>query len=226
MLFSIIVCSLIRYFAKPNHNKLTQMKYSKHIIVFTLFFSFTFLSAQTKATDDKLSLNSGTIDNQFEYVIRKSNNYQEYKVVKKNWLYSLKAHTIDSLKAVHKHLGDTKQIVANQGKEIDVLKTNLADTQNTLTATNQEKDSMSLFGIQMSKTGYNILMWSIIGGLLAFLLFFIYRFNNSNAITRNANKILTETEEEFEEHRKRALEREQKVMRRLQDELNKKKATT
>ncbi len=202
------------------------MKYSKHIIVFTLFFSFTFLSAQTKATDDKLSLNSGTIDNQFEYVIRKSNNYQEYKVVKKNWLYSLKAHTIDSLKAVHKHLGDTKQIVANQGKEIDVLKTNLADTQNTLTATNQEKDSMSLFGIQMSKTGYNILMWSIIGGLLAFLLFFIYRFNNSNAITRNANKILTETEEEFEEHRKRALEREQKVMRRLQDELNKKKATT
>ena len=147
-------------------------------------------------------------------------------MVKKNWLYSLKAHTIDSLKAVHKHLGDTKQIVANQGKEIDVLKTNLADTQNTLTATNQEKDSMSLFGIQMSKTGYNILMWSIIGGLLAFLLFFIYRFNNSNAITRNANKILTETEEEFEEHRKRALEREQKVMRRLQDELNKKKATT
>lgn len=202
------------------------MKFSKHIIAFSLLFSFSFLNAQTKAAEEKLSLNSGTIDNQFEYVIRKSNNYQEYKVVKKNWLYSLKAHTIDSLKAIHKQLGDTKQIVANQVKEIEVLKTNLADTQGTLTATNQEKDSMSLFGLQMSKTGYNILMWSIIGGLMAFLLFFIYRFNNSNAITRNAKKVLAETEEEFEEHRKRALEREQKVMRRLQDELNKQKATS
>ncbi len=209
-----------------NHNKLTQMKYSKHIIVFTLLFSFTFLNAQTKPETDKLSLNSGSIDNQFEYVIRKSNNYQEYKVVKKNWLYTLKAHTMDSLKAVHKQLGDTKQIVSNQSNQINVLKTNLTDTQNTLTATNAEKDSMSLFGIQMSKTGYNILMWSIIGGLLAFLLFFIYKFNNSNTITRSANKMLAETEEEFEEHRKRALEREQKVMRRLQDELNKQKATS
>ena len=201
------------------------MKYLKHIFVFTLLISSSFLSAQTKAVEEKLSLNSGTIDNQFEYVIRKSNNYQEYKVVKKNWLYSLKAHTIDSLKAVHKQLGDTKQIVANQGKEIEVLKTNLADTQDTLTTTNKKKDSMSLFGMQMSKTGYNVLMWSIIGGLLAFLLFFIYRFNNSNTITRDAKKMLAETEDEFDEHRKRSLEREQKVMRRLQDELNKQKAT-
>ncbi len=202
------------------------MKYSKHIIAFTLLLSFSFLTAQTKTETDKLSLNSGTIDSQFEYVIRKSNNYQEYKVVKKNWLYTLKSHTIDSLKAVHKQLADTKQIVNNQSNEINVLKTNLADTKGTLDATNLEKDSMSLFGIQMSKTGYNVLMWSIIGGLLAMLLFFIYRFNNSNAITRNAKKQLAETEEEFEEHRKRALEREQKVMRRLQDELNKQKATS
>ncbi len=40
------------------------------------------------------------------------------------------------------------------------------------------------------------------------------------------NYALAETEEEFEDHRKRALEREQKVMRRLQDELNKQKTKT
>ena len=37
---------------------------------------------------------------------------------------------------------------------------------------------------------------------------------------------LAETEEEFEAHRKRALEREQKVMRKLQDEINKQKANS
>lgn len=202
------------------------MKSLKLIILFFLVLSFSFSKAQVKPEADKLSLNSGTLDNQFEYVIRKSNNYQEYKVVKKNWLYAIKAHALDSLKAAHQQLANTKQVVANQSKEIEVLKTNLADTQSTLSATNEEKDSMSLFGIQMGKTGYNVLMWSIIAGLLATLLFFMYQFKNSNAITRNAKKMLAETEEEFEEHRKRALEREQKVMRRLQDELNKQKATS
>ena len=85
---------------------------------------------------------------------------------------------------------------------------------------------MSLFGIPMSKSGYNVLMWSIIAGLLGLLLLFIYRFKNSNTITRNANKALAEIEEEFEEHRKVALEREQKVRRQLQDELNKQKSNS
>ena len=82
---------------------------------------------------------------------------------------------------------------------------------------------MALFGMQMSKTSYNVLMWSIIGGLLALLIFFIYKFKNSNAITRKANHDLAEIEEEFNEHRRTALEREQKVRRQLQDEINKQK---
>ncbi len=200
------------------------MNYNKPAILLFLL-SITLSSAQVQP-EEKLSLNKGTIDNQFEYVITKSNRYQEYKVVKTTWLYALKAHTLDSLKAVHKQLADTKLLVDTQDKEIQVLKTNLSDTNSTLNQTNLEKDSMSLFGILMSKTGYNVLMWSIIGGLLAFLLFFIYKFKNSNTVTRQAKLSLAETEEEFEEHRKRALEREQKVMRRLQDEINKQKASS
>ncbi|GAA3791522.1 tRNA (guanine-N1)-methyltransferase [Corallibacter vietnamensis] len=194
----------------------------KFLTLVTLFLSFN-IHAQSTTDDDKLSLNSGTIDNQFEYVIRKSNNYQDYKVVKKTWLYTLKAHTIDSLNAIHKNLADTQAIVTNQTNEIASLKTNLNDTKATLEKTNNEKNNMSLFGLQMSKASYNALMWSIIGGLFVLLLFFIYKFKNSNAVTKQAKKSLEETEEEFEEHRKIALEREQKVRRQLQDEINKQK---
>ncbi len=192
-----------------------------------LLLNLSFLSAQNPP-EEKLSLNSGTIENQFDYVIQKSYTYRGngkvYKNVERYKLDALKAHTLDSLKAVKALLTSTKQIVSNQDQEIEVLKANLEDTNATLTQTNLEKDSMSLFGILMSKASYNILMWSIVAGLLAFLLIFIFKFKNSNAITRQAKFTLAETEEEFEEHRKRALEREQKVMRRLQDELNKQKA--
>lgn len=199
-------------------------------IIKTVFFTtltllcLTTLNAQeSNDQEDKLSLNEGTIDNQFEYVIRRSNSYQEFKVVKKTWLYELKAHTMDSLNAVHKELSDTQITVNNQKREIDKLKTDLADTKSNLENTQQEKDSMALFGVQMSKGGYNALMWTIIAALLVLLLFFIYKFKNSNTITKQAKRSLLETEEEYEEYRRNSLEREQKVRRQLQDEINKQK---
>ncbi len=203
--------------------------YSIKTLTFVIFSMLFYMNVNAQKTtteteeDDKLSLTEGSIDNQFEYIIQRSNNFQDYKVVKKTWLFELKSHTIDTIKAIQKDLSDTQVIVKTQSNEILELKDKLASTNTTLSATKEEKDNMSLFGLQMSKTGYNILMWSIIACLFAFLLFFIYKFRDSNAVTKLSKKSLSEIEEEFEEHRRNALEREQKVRRQLQDELNKQK---
>ena len=188
------------------------------------------LRAQTNTNteENELSLEESTINDQFEYVLRKSGDFRGldgkmYESVKRSNLLKLQAHTNDTLNTIRKDLADTQAIVNTQSKEIEDLKANLTSTQDTLNKTNKEKDSMSLFGIQMSKTNYNVLMWSIIGVSLALLLLFIYKYKNSNAITKEAKNNLAEIEEEFEEHRRNALEREQKVRRQLQDELNKQK---
>lgn len=196
------------------------------LVLFSLLI-YTNIYAQDTGTEtedeDKLSLTEGTIANQFEYVIQKSYSYQDFKNVKKSWLYELKAHTLDSLGAIQNDLAKTQNSVDSLKQEIATLKSSLNNTQSDLANTVEEKDNMSLFGMPMSKTGYSILMWSIIGVLLATLLFFIYKYRNSNAVTKLSRKNLTEIEEEFEEHRRNALEREQKVRRQLQDELNKQK---
>ena len=201
------------------------MKLVKTVLFVTFaLFCVTTINAQDDTNqEEKLSLNEGTIDNQFEYVIRRSNNYQEFKVVKKTWLYELKAHTIDSLNAVHKELSDSQATINSQSNEITQLKSELTTTKTNLVNTINEKDSMALFGLQMSKGGYNALMWTIIAALLALLLLFVYKFKNSNTITKQAKKALLETEEEYEEYRRNSLEREQKVRRQLQDEINKQK---
>mgnify|MGYP003652230710 FL=1 len=203
------------------------MKSVKYLFILaSIFFISPTLFAQND--DDNLSLNEGTIDNQFEYVLKKSGDFrgtngQMYEAVKRNMFLTLKAHTIDSLKTIQEKLGSLNNTVEAQLKEIDGLKSSLSSTQSTLDATNSEKNSMSLLGAQMSKTSYNVLMWTIIAGLLSLLLFFIYKFKNSNVVTKNAKHALAEIEEEFDEHRKTALEREQKVRRQLQDEINKQK---
>ncbi|WP_298238868.1 tRNA (guanine-N1)-methyltransferase [uncultured Algibacter sp.] len=204
------------------------MKYLKYITL-AIFFSVFALTLNAQTTqEEELSINSGTIDSQFEYVLKKSGNFKgtngsPYEAVKRSLLLTLRAHTIDSLKTAHKNLTETQAIVDSQVKEIADLKSNLLNTKTDLDKTNSEKNNMALFGLQMSKTSYNMLMWSIIGILLALLILFVYKFKNSNSITRDAKKALSEIEEEFDEHRKTALEREQKVRRQLQDEINKQK---
>ena len=205
------------------------MKYIKAfvLLLFVLLFTPTILAQENP--EDELSLDNSSINDQFEYVLSKSGNFkglsgQQYEAVKRSMFLTLQKHTNDTLKMIREDLAKTRATVASQAKEINSLKSNLESTQTTLDNTNKEKDSMALFGMQMSKSGYNLLMWGIIGLLLASLLFFIYKFKNSNAITRQARKALAETEEEFEEHRKTALEREQKVRRQLQDEINKQKS--
>ncbi|TYA57239.1 tRNA (guanine-N1)-methyltransferase [Formosa maritima] len=199
-------------------------------ITLLMLSGFTTLHAQTETTeeDDELSLNNSTINNQFEYVLKKSGDFRGtngsmYEAVKRSMLTTLQAHANDSLNTFRKDLADTQAIVDAQAKEITDLKINLSNTQSSLDKTTNEKNNMSLFGLQMSKSSYNVLMWSIITGLLAFLIFFIYKFKSSHLITKEAKTALEEIEEEFEEHRRSALEREQKVRRQLQDELNKQK---
>ena len=95
--------------------------------------------------------------------------------------------------------------------------------QKKLGATTVEKDSMSFFGIQISKGGYNVIMWIIVLILLVLFMLFVVRFRRSNILTQEAKLALAELETEYEEHRRKSLEREQKISRKLQDELNKQK---
>ncbi len=75
----------------------------------------------------------------------------------------------------------------------------------------------------MKKMVFKSVMWGVIGVLLVLLILFIYKYKNSNTITVTSNARLAEIEEEFEGHKKRSLEREQVLRRKLQDEINKQK---
>ena len=114
-------------------------------------------------------------------------------------------------------------LINSQKNIIDSLNTSLNKSDSKITSLNEEIQSISLFGIQFKKSVFKTMMFLIIGILAVLLTFFITKFKRSNAITTQTKLTLKEVETEFEEHRKIALEREQKVRRQLQDELNKQK---
>lgn len=195
----------------------------KHLFLAITLCISALANAQNVARNANLHLKQGPIDEQFEFILENSNKYQDYKVVKRDWIEKLQKNVADSIQSINKEFNEEVAKVAAQQSEIEQLKTDLASIQQKMEDLNTEKDSISLLGIQLSKGSYQTLMWGIIGVLLLLWLFFTYKFKASNAITKEAKAKLAETEYEFEEHRKRALEREQQVRRKLQDEINKNK---
>jgi len=204
------------------------MKGYKILTVAVALFAFNLQFAQDSESQD-LSLDRGTIDSQFEYVYKKSGNYRSegkrYEVVRIISLDKLRKNVIDSLEAQYKNAASLEATIAGHEATIGSLNTKLEDTTTNLTSVTEEKDSMSFLGIMVSKITYNSILWSIIAGLLGLMLFFMYKFRRSNILTSEAKSNLSELETEYEDHRRRALEREQKISRQLQDEINKYKKT-
>ena len=212
------------WFYRTLKNKLEMKLFRSFVAVTLILFISPTLFAQTETDDEpKPSLDGGTLESQFDYLYRRSSSYQEYKVVKKTNYQKIKANVLDSMQVLKKDLSDTKKLVEVQANEIKSLKEDLQTTNDNLTAVTKEKDNIKFLGMPMTKSSYNSLLWTIIFSLVALLLFFIFRFRSSNAITTQAQGLLADTEKEFEAYKAKALEREQKVRRELQDELNKQK---
>ena len=127
----------------------------------------------------------------------------------------------DSVNNIKSRLTAEKGKVKTHEETIKTLNDNIASLQTTLDQTRNEKDSMNLFGALLSKGLYNTIMWGIIIALGVLLVLYIYKYSNGNIVTRKSLHQLSELQEEYESYRKATIEREQKVRRQLQDEINK-----
>ncbi|MBN2611141.1 MAG: hypothetical protein JXB00_06260 [Bacteroidales bacterium] len=195
----------------------------KFIFLLTVIFVIGNLNnvGYSQETQPRLSLNEGPIENRFNYVIRNASDYEDSKVVKSWWLYRLKSNVLDSLKSLKDSINNAYIVIAGKDLQIDSLENDLLSVHEKLGTAVDEKNTLSLFGINMSKALYNSILWTIIGGLVIALIIFIVLFKRSNHVTRISKSDLAELKDEFEAFRKRALEREQQIARELYDEVRK-----
>lgn len=193
----------------------------KNIYVLIFLFVITLSFAQDSIQNGGKASMNGTLDKQFDYVIQKSNNFQEYKVVKKDFLITLKRNSIDSVNRFKTELADLKTEFASHSATVQQLKDTLETTQIELDKLKIAQDNVSFVGAPISKTNYNLIMWGIVSVLLLILLVFLFQLKGAKSIARDAKNNLEKLEEDFEDYKRKALEKEQKLGRQLQDEINK-----
>jgi len=199
------------------------MKTVKLLLFFAAMLPFIAANAQQAPQTNIGSLDSGSIESQFDYINSVSNNFEEYKVVRRANLAKIRANVTDSLKVFKDQLGTLNNQLTEQKNSIDQLNGSLSTSQAELQQALDMKDSFSFLGMFIHKSTYNTMMWGIVIVLGILLLFFMYRFKRNYSVTAEIKQTLEETREEFELHRRNTLERERKLNRQLVDEMNKRK---
>ncbi|UAB84479.1 hypothetical protein INR75_00055 [Zunongwangia sp. SCSIO 43204] len=189
---------------------------NKLLITLLIFTAFTL---KNNAQDSISTTNP--IQQEFQELIESSNNYQEYKVVNYDDLIDLRDNTNDYIQELKDQITVGKNTADQQVDEIANLEGELKTTQQDLQKVTEEKDNIVFLGLPLTKGTYMAMMWGIVAILILALLFFIYKYKNSNSVTKEAKKRLDDTEREFDAYKKKALEKEQRLGRLLQDEKNK-----
>ncbi|GGG75610.1 hypothetical protein GCM10007415_04080 [Parapedobacter pyrenivorans] len=169
----------------------------------------------------KGSLTSGTIDSQFVYLYAISRSQNGIEHVRQANLERIRKNIADTIQAFTKEIADLKAKDGSHRATVEAVTDSLAQVRNDLQAARQEKDSFSFIGISLQKATYSLMMWGIVLLLAAALAFYVYRFNQSHVVTKDTKKAIEDLQGEFEQHRKKAMEKEQKLKRQLQDEINK-----
>ena len=197
---------------------------TKNLILLLLFVTFLTESvfAQGKLNQEIIdkALKTESLENQFNILLNKSPNFQQFKNIKQVNLNRYKRNFRDSLKAINQKFEIAYTKIDSQKQKIKDLEKNIISLKDNVSEMSKDKDSISFFGYRLSKSTYNTILWALILGLLLTTLLLLFKFKNSNSITKSAKKTLFELEEEFDEHRKKSLEREQVLRRKLQDEIN------
>ncbi|PQB07881.1 hypothetical protein BST83_12525 [Polaribacter filamentus] len=189
---------------------------SKLLLFLFLITSFVAYTQETIEVEEDSS-----IKRQFDRIYRISTTYQAYKVIDRDEYEKLKSNVLDSLKSSKKLISEKENLLKIERDNVEVLNSILNTTKLDLDTAQQKENSIFLFGTHLNKTTYNLILWFIIILLFVGLGFFVFKFSKSNVLTNEAQSNLLDIEKEFDDHRKKSIEREQKLRRQLQDEINK-----
>ena len=184
----------------------TIRKYLLVIIIAALpiltFAQSNFIASVSDSTD---------IKGQFEYLYKKSNTFEVYKVIPINSFNTLKQNATDSIRLYKKeatiHLNETNSLNAKleaSNAEIARLKEELSTTQNM-------QNSVRLLGMGIGKKAYNLIMWGVIFCLAIFSTILFLMYKRGHQVVKDAKTRLVEVQEDLEKLRKSGILREQKL---------------
>lgn len=180
-----------------------------------------FAGSHANAQQEKEALEGNyPLNERFQLLKSKSQNYREYKVIRENVLDSF-------WKIVGDSVASKEAAMVSRDKQIQELKVTLAQTQASL----KEKEAsmaevvhdsthISVLGIAFSKSFFITMVVIIVAVLILLLALISGRLKMVHSSLKERADAYTSLNTEFEEYKRKAMEKQTKLSRELQNERN------
>lgn len=186
------------------------------------FLSVTvIINALSVSAQDTTKTTDNSIYGQYQDIIQKSKrNDQGFKIINPARLSTFQKSFTDTLRQAKSRLAEVQSKINEQNKTLSSLKTELESERKSLSESKSQVDEISLLGMGVNKSTYNLIMWGLVIGLSAALAFIIFQSASSRKEARYRIKLFDELSEEFQAFKIKANEKEKKLARELQTERN------
>ena len=190
--------------------KKTFLKYTVALLLSGLFIG---CFQNTRAQSSALAvLDSALMEAQLNYVHEHTRVYNDFRAIRDDVFLKMKSNVIDTLNTTKLEIAHLNSELQERDFQIETLNSDLSRTRTERDEAIRNKDSLSILGIQMNKTGYNSVMWLIIMGLAVAAVIMGVLFKRAHFVTSNVKKELATTQEEFEQYRRSSREKYEKLV--------------
>ncbi|HEY5749643.1 MAG TPA: hypothetical protein VIU12_26425 [Chryseolinea sp.] len=162
-----------------------------------------------------------SLRDRFQLMKTKSQSYNDYKVIKETVLDGVWKIINDSLNAKN-------AAIRGAQANINGLKGQLAKTEDALKAKEKSMTDIlyasthiTVLGISFTKGVFLTVIACLLGGLIGFVAFIFGRMQLQSKSLSERNLAVSALTNEFEEYKHRAMDKQTKLSRELQDERNK-----
>ena len=217
---NIFVCYIFRgnFFIIIDMKEIIQSQI--RIALVFVFIIIAVLKANGQAPmPEELSKNK--LKEQLDYIQVRAKLFNDYRAIREDMFQKLIRNINDTLSVAKSNISGLLIIKSKLTHAVDSLTTELGATKSSLEEMTLTKNSMRVFGIEVNKVIYNIILWAIIAGLVIILATGFLVFKRNMTITKSTKKELKELKEEFEAYRKSTREAREKASMAHFNELKK-----
>lgn len=171
------------------------------------------------------ALFKGTVKEQINSIYDRTKVFEEYRAVREDMFQKLVGNLSDTIKQSSEKIRYLNASVQRLNHKVDSLTNHLQSTKQNLEETNAAKNSIRIFGKDISKAAYNAVMWIAILGLAVLAVLLFLSFKRGMVISQQSTKELNDLKEEFQAYRKSAREAREKLSMDHFNELKKLKGS-
>jgi F0F1-type ATP synthase membrane subunit b/b' len=199
------------------------MKMKNFVALWVCMLAFQFLFAQQPAEETPIQTQpeNYTLRERYSIMKAKSQSFKEYKVVKESVMDGVWKITRDSLAAKDVTILAANKNIEQLKKQVAQVKDSLQKKEQSMAATLHDSTHISVLGIDIQKSAF-LTIFAVLLVALAFVIVTLAgRMKMINKSLHEKKLTINMLTNEYEEYKRRAMEKQTKLSRELQDERNK-----